>query len=152
MDDIYKGKTEKDIIDIIYTLHLQNTNGRESGEEMFRLGIEAAFEELLSKKWENKDIPDGITKEQEILYDELSDIHAKHISDFPFLEDWIIDAMKKYASYRIKNISSLDLNKCALLIKSMPTGQAIQKIKSKLTGQPETAVISGKLIVIHVDS
>ena len=28
------------------TMHLQNTNGREKEEEMFRLGIEAAIEEL----------------------------------------------------------------------------------------------------------
>ena len=27
-------------------MHLQNTNGRETEDEMFRLGIEAAIEEL----------------------------------------------------------------------------------------------------------
>jgi hypothetical protein len=36
---------EEEFIDTVFTLHLQNTNGRESYEEMFRLGIEAAYKE-----------------------------------------------------------------------------------------------------------
>ena len=35
---------------------------------------------------------------QRILYNELSESHAKHIADIPFLEDWIIDAMEIYAA------------------------------------------------------
>ncbi|MDA3854985.1 MAG: hypothetical protein PF569_01910 [Candidatus Woesearchaeota archaeon] len=46
MDDIYKDKTKEEIIDLVYTLHLQNTSGRETPDEMFRLGIEACYEEL----------------------------------------------------------------------------------------------------------
>ena len=37
---------KEDLVEWIETMHLQNTNGRETGEEMFRLGIEAAIEEL----------------------------------------------------------------------------------------------------------
>lgn len=44
--NIYKGKTREEVTDLIYTLHLQNTNGRESPEEMFKLGIEVAYDEL----------------------------------------------------------------------------------------------------------
>lgn len=47
IDEIYKGKTREEIIDIVYMCHLQNTNGRETHEEMFRLGIEACFDELV---------------------------------------------------------------------------------------------------------
>lgn len=41
-------KNKKEFIDWIETIHLQNASGRESSEEMFRLGIESALEELLS--------------------------------------------------------------------------------------------------------
>lgn len=46
---------EKEFIDYVYDMHLQNTNGRETPDEMFRLGIEAAYEErehLTSQKEE----------------------------------------------------------------------------------------------------
>lgn len=46
MANIYKGKTKGEVIEIIYTMHLQNTNSRESDDEMFKLGIEAAIEEM----------------------------------------------------------------------------------------------------------
>lgn len=39
-------KTKKQLVDWIETMHLQNTNGRETEEKMFRLGIEATIEEL----------------------------------------------------------------------------------------------------------
>ena len=45
-----KFEIQKDLIGWIETMHLQNTNGRETGEEMFRLGIEAALEELSELK------------------------------------------------------------------------------------------------------
>jgi hypothetical protein len=38
---------KNEFIEMVFTLHLQNTNGRESHEEMFRLGIEAAYKERL---------------------------------------------------------------------------------------------------------
>ena len=41
----------------------------------------------------------------------------------------------------------LHINDAAALIKSMPTDQAIQKMKAALSGQPETTVISGELLV-----
>jgi hypothetical protein len=40
-------KTEQEITSWIHTMHLQNTNGRETPDEMFKLGIEAAVEELI---------------------------------------------------------------------------------------------------------
>lgn len=39
-------KTKEELIEWIETMNLQNTNGRETPEEMFRLGVEAAIEEL----------------------------------------------------------------------------------------------------------
>lgn len=39
-------KSKEELVDWIYTIHLQNTNGRETHEEMFKLGIEACLEEL----------------------------------------------------------------------------------------------------------
>lgn len=41
-------KNKKEFTDWVETIHLQNANGRESSEEMFRLGVEATLEELLS--------------------------------------------------------------------------------------------------------
>ena len=38
--------SKDEFIDFVYTMHLQNTNGRESSDEMFRLGIQAAYEEM----------------------------------------------------------------------------------------------------------
>jgi len=52
----------------------------------------------------------------------------------------------------IQNVSerTLGINSCAALIKSMPTDQAIQIMKSDITGQPETTVIDGQLVVAYV--
>jgi len=38
---------KEEFIDFVYMMHLQNTNGRESTNEMFRLGIEAAYDEMI---------------------------------------------------------------------------------------------------------
>ena len=43
--------------------------------------------------------------------------------------------------------NSLNINYCAALIKSMPADQAIQLIKSKITGRPQTEVIDVELVV-----
>lgn len=48
-------KKEEDLIDWIETMHLQNTSGRENPDQMFRLGIEAALEELDDLKLLNID-------------------------------------------------------------------------------------------------
>jgi len=44
--EMRKFETKDELAEWIKTMHLQNTNGRETGLEMFRLGIEAAIEEL----------------------------------------------------------------------------------------------------------
>jgi hypothetical protein len=44
--EMRKFETKEELVEWIETMHLQNTNGRETEEEMFRLGIEAAIEEL----------------------------------------------------------------------------------------------------------
>ena len=41
-----KFETKEELVEWIETMHLQNTNGRENEDELFRLGIEAAIEEL----------------------------------------------------------------------------------------------------------
>ena len=46
-NDMRKYETKEELEEQIETLHLQNTNGRETEEEMFRLGIESAIEELI---------------------------------------------------------------------------------------------------------
>ena len=38
---------KKEFVEFVFTMHLQNTNGRESHDEMFRLGIEAAYDEMM---------------------------------------------------------------------------------------------------------
>lgn len=42
-----KFETKEELVEWIETMHLQNTNGRETLDEMFRLGIESAIEELI---------------------------------------------------------------------------------------------------------
>ena len=44
--EMKKFETKEELVEWIETMHLQNTNGRETEEEMFRLGIEATIEEL----------------------------------------------------------------------------------------------------------
>ena len=39
--------SKDEFIDFVYTMHLQNTNGRESHDEMFKLGIGAAYDEMM---------------------------------------------------------------------------------------------------------
>ena len=39
--------SKNEFIDFVYTMHLQNTNGRESHDEMFKLGIGAAYDEMM---------------------------------------------------------------------------------------------------------
>ncbi len=45
-----KFETKKELVEWIEDMHLQNTNGRETENEIFRLGIEAAIEELKDLK------------------------------------------------------------------------------------------------------
>ena len=41
-----KFETKEQLVEWIETSHLQNVNGRENKDELFRLGIKAAIEEL----------------------------------------------------------------------------------------------------------
>ena len=50
----------------------------------------------------------------------------------------------------VVNERTLGINSCSALIKSMPTDQAIQIMKSDITGQPQTSVIDGQLVVAYV--
>lgn len=43
------GMNREKFIEWCFDMHLQNTNGRETDEEMFKLGIEAAVEEFQEK-------------------------------------------------------------------------------------------------------
>lgn len=45
-----KFETQEEIVEWIEIMHLQNTSGRETPDEMFRLGIESAIEELIDLK------------------------------------------------------------------------------------------------------
>ena len=47
------------------------------------------------------------------------------------------------------NMNAIDIEYAALLIKTMPTDQAIQKLKAMLSGQPETTAIDGHLLVTY---
>ena len=38
--------SKDEFIDFVHTMHLQNTNGRETHDEMFKLGIESAYKEM----------------------------------------------------------------------------------------------------------
>lgn len=40
--------TREEFIEFVYTMHLQNTNGRESPDEMFKLGVAAAYDEMMN--------------------------------------------------------------------------------------------------------
>ena len=44
--EMRKFETKEELVEWIEIMHLQNTNGRETEEEMFKLGIEATLEEL----------------------------------------------------------------------------------------------------------
>lgn len=46
MDDIYKGKTKEETIELVYCLTKQNLSGRETHDEIFMKGIEFCYKEL----------------------------------------------------------------------------------------------------------
>jgi hypothetical protein len=57
---------------------------------------------------------------------------------------------RKAENLPISGISSrkvLGFNSCASVVKSMPMDQAIQMIKSDITGKPQTSEIEGELVV-----
>jgi len=58
-------ETKKQIADYIEMMHLQNTNGRETDEELFRLGIEVAINELTELNLLS--IPDVVVKRKKLV-------------------------------------------------------------------------------------
>ena len=60
---------EKEFIDWCYDMHLQNTNGRETEDEMFRLGIEAAYQE---REHLNKPKEEGCVHNYKIMGHQLN--------------------------------------------------------------------------------
>ena len=52
MDEIYEHKNRDELIELVYNLTLQNTNGRETYDEMYKLGIKACYDELINE-WHN---------------------------------------------------------------------------------------------------
>lgn len=56
--------------------------------------------------------------------------------------------MKKPKTTNNEQLSYILLDEVITLIKSLPSDQAKQIIKSKLTGQPLTAKINGELVVL----
>ena len=47
-------------------------------------------------------------------------------------------------------MKSISIEETALFIRTMPTDQAVQVMKSKLTGQPVTSEIKGSLVVVYI--
>jgi hypothetical protein len=97
-----------------------------------------------------------MSKEEQIasIKQRILDEHRKHKS-----LDWAeIAARKIYSTHLVKekcnlpvvSERTLGINSCAALIESMPTDQAIQIMKSDITGHPQTVVIEGELVVAYV--
>lgn len=71
MDDIYKDLNREERIEMIYDLTLQNVNGRESVLEMYKLGIEACYDEMcVGKETKNEEsncnIPDVVWRSEQL--------------------------------------------------------------------------------------
>ena len=43
-------------IDFVYDMYLQNTNGRETLNDMFRFGIESAYDEFMLQLEEDREV------------------------------------------------------------------------------------------------
>jgi hypothetical protein len=66
------------------------------------------------------------------------------------IDTLLYNASKNNCVLPVASERTLGINSCAALIKSMPTDQAIQIMKSDITGQPQTVVIEGELVVAYV--
>ena len=62
----------------------------------------------------------------------------------------ILKEYRKQCNLQNVNARTLGFASCASLAKSMPLDQAIQIIKSDITGLPQTAKIDGELVVQYV--
>ena len=76
-----KFETKEELVEWIETMHLQNTNGRETEEEMFRLGIEAAIEELT--EFNLFSIPVVVGQSEQLICPDCKDGRD------PFDPDWL---------------------------------------------------------------
>ena len=74
------------------------------------------------------------------------DLYVIDSEDF----DKIADELVKLFTVQNASKRTLGINRVANIIKSMPTDQAIQQLKSELTGKPITEVIEGDLVVTYV--
>ena len=65
-------KTEKELVDWIYYLHLQNNTEHDTFEEAFKAGIECAIEELIElKKLRVTDVSSLLKAEREATKEEI---------------------------------------------------------------------------------
>ena len=51
-----------------------------------------------------------------------------------------------------QQMKAISIEETALFIRTMPTDQAVQVMKSKLTGQPVTSEIKGSLVVVYINN
>ena len=96
-----------------------------------------------------------ITKEKiiEILYSHSYNVEDQAGNHLIVVDDDSWDEVaEQLKNCSIPNVSEryLHINDAVLLIQSMPASQAIQKMKSMLSGQPDTVVVDGELLIsIH---
>ena len=70
----------------------------------------------------------------------------KYFSEEALTTDEAIDSILRLLGV---SQSYVHINDAAALIKSMPADQAIQKMKAALSGQPETTIIDGELLISY---
>lgn len=79
-------------------------------------------------------------------------VAENHVEYIYWLENRIVNAEAVNKNALLANVSArtLDIGSAANVIKAMPLNQAIQLMKSDITGLPQTQVIEGELIVAYV--
>jgi hypothetical protein len=92
-----------------------------------------------AKEFYNNGIGEEIEQVHKNITIELMENYAKHYHQSKVKTLGLFSVSERY----------LHINEVAMLIKNMPTGQAIQTIKAALSGQPETTVIDGELLVSY---
>ena len=76
----------------------------------------------------------------------MAEIKKKYLDNLELYN--YIQALDGYIDFLTQK-KEVSMISCAALIKSTPTDQAIQIIKSQITGKPVTGVIKGELVVTH---
>ncbi len=112
--------------EILKNLKIQIETCRENGEEMDSKSFSYEEGVLIT------------ANEAQLIIDEIEAAHGESSDENSGLHIAVV------------NERTLGINSCAALIKSMPTDQAIQIMKSDITGQPQTSVIDGQLVVAYV--